>query len=161
VGDRKKFDRLRAQLRREYKPADATAELLVERVALCWLRLERAKVLGEELIRAMRAPPVVSAMPEKLCLALGLEAIALALPKGQAVTQEALEAALRTPGLAQLVGKPPETSPGLSGTDLNLLRRFQQYEAGLEAVFFKTLRELNRFRGGAAPTGGKMRNHAP
>jgi hypothetical protein len=161
AADRRAFDRLHAQLRREYKPAGKIEELIVERVALCWFRLEQAKGLEEKLIRAMTVPPVVSVMSEKLRLMLGCEAIALALPKEQPVSQEALEAALRTPGLAELVGKPPDTSPGLSVTDLNLLCRFQQYEAGVEAAFFRTLRELSRVQEAGLRQGGKMRNLAP
>jgi hypothetical protein len=148
VVDRKAFDRILAELRREYKPAGATAELFVERVALGWFRLERAKALEEELVPEKSRAPILPSRSDQLHETLLVALFAGALPKELPLTEEAVRAAiLRTPELLELAEtKPADPNPHPLLPDLKELVQFQRYEAGLEARFFKAVRELDRLQ---------------
>lgn len=130
IADRKAFDRLLTQLRREYKPVGAIQKLFVEQVAHCALQMKQVAALEADRMRAMTAPPMSPVISEELRKSLFAAAIAFAIPKDQPVTAKAIVAAISSIPMAllKLLEARLDTS-SLSVPDLSWLFKFQRYGA--------------------------------
>jgi hypothetical protein len=148
VGDRKTLDRFIARLKQERKPTGIIEEVLIERIAVYAIRMKGGRLVEEDLIRAAKAEDTFS-LSNQHREARALAAFAAAFPKGKEVNDASVkEAFSRAPFLEQLLAEPrPETHSVVSSSCcLHLLRRFQQYDTGLQVGFLNAVRQLDRFQ---------------
>lgn len=128
----------RSRLETDFAPVGEVENMLVERIALCRVRLRRAAMLEAEFITAELNPPLTET----------------SYPDGNDMAEL----------LERYNGKTVVLDPGLparlSASDVEILQQFQRYETANENRLYRALNQLERLqrmrKGDKIPTPGAL-----